>query len=201
MERPLWHHLRLLPGGDTSIGAAITTTLTIGGLFFFVGLIVGAILIHEVKADVGNASVLTIATALPFGLISLWTGLRVRTTKPIATDEAGVEMRSRRVYYGDEVGRVPVDAVVVSTKPRQVRVTIKDGRALTIFFRVNGDPDDLVGLAEIMSKHDGLEVEDWVHARLKALADDLLPDPDAIKEALADELLRRGVVVTRCEAT
>jgi hypothetical protein len=134
-------------------------------------------------------------------VISAWTGLRVRWTRPIGLDEAAVHIEQRKVYFGDEVARVPVEAVSFSTRPRQVNARMTDGRAITAFFRVNADPEDLVALAREMRMHPGLAVEDWVHGLLKRLAGELLPDPGGIREALAGELLRRGVVVTRLEVT
>ena len=81
----------------------------------------------------------------------------------------------------------------------QVSARMQDGRALTIFFRVNTDPEDLLRLGHVMRGTPGLEVEDWVHQKLSARAAELLPDPDGIKEALVTELLPRGIVITRVE--
>lgn len=200
-DRPWYHHLRLLPGGEASVGAAVATSLTLYVLFFFFGL-AGAAILRDVigaQSSFGFLEVFSVANALPCFVISAWTGLRVRATRPIAIDEAAVHIGNRKVYYGDEVARVPHEAVSFSTRPRQVSARMADGRALAAFFRVNGDPEDLIALAKEMREHPGLTVEDWVHGVLKRLADELLPDPDGIREALASELLKRGVVVTRVE--
>jgi hypothetical protein len=202
-RRPWTHHLRLLPGGDTSVAAAVATTITLYVVFLVIGAIAAAIIRDSVGplTDTlpGALEVFSLANAPPCFLISLWTGIRVRTTKTLAEDEAAVDIEQRRVYFGDEIGRVPLDAVTFSTRPRQVGAKMADDRAVTAFFRVNGDPDDLVALAREMRMHPGLAVEDFVHGTFERLCKDLLPDPQGIKEALGDELLRRGIVVTRVE--
>lgn len=201
-DRPWYHHLRLLPGGDTSIGAAITVSLTLYVAFFIFGLVSAAILrdVLRLRSSLGFLEVFSVANALPCFVISAWTGLRVRATRPIGIDEAAVHLGKRKVYFGDEVARVPREAVSFSTRPRQVSARMADGRSITAFFRVNGDPDDLMALARELRDHPGLTVEDWVHGRFERLAAELLPDPDGIREALAAELLPHGVVVTRVEA-
>lgn len=199
--RPWTHHLRLLPGGDASVGSAIALTLTLYVILFFLGLIAAAIARDAFGAQsaLGGLELFSLANAVPCFVISAWTGLRVRWTRPIGPDEAAVHIEQRKVYFGDEVARVPLEAVSFSTRPRQVNARMTDGRAVTAFFRVNADPEDLVALAREMRMHPGLAVEDWVHELLVRLAGELLPDPGGIREALAGELLRRGVVVTRLE--
>lgn len=200
-RRPWTQHLRLLPGGDANLASALATTLTLYVIFAFMGFIAALALRDALGplSDLGGIEVFSLANALPCFVVSVWTGLRVRATKPLATDEAAVDIEHRRVYFGDEIGRVPHASVTFSTKPRQVTTKMADGRGLTAFFRVNGDPDDLVALAREMREHPGLAVEDFVHGALERLCKELLPDPQGIREALADELLRRGVVVTRME--
>lgn len=202
-RRPWTHHLRILPGGDTSVAAAVATTFTLYVIFAFIGLITAVVLKQAFGSmtDFPELEVLSLANAPPCFVISLWTGLRVRATKAIAQDEAAVDIEHRRVYFGDEIGRVPLDAVTFSTRPRQVGAKMADGRTLTAFFRVNGDPDDLVALAREMRTHAGLAVEDFVHTTFERLCKELLPDPQGIREAMTDELLRRGIVVTRVEVT
>lgn len=199
--RPWYHHLRLLPGGDANVGSAVATTLTIYVLFLFFGFIAALIMrdAFGAQSSLGGLELFSLSNALPCFVIMGWTGLRVRATRPINLDEAAVHIANKKVYYGDEVARVPVDAVSFSTRPRQVSARMADGRSLTAFFRVNGDPEDLISLAREMRMHPGLAVEDWVHGMLKRLATELLPDPEGIREALASELLKRGVVVTRLE--
>lgn len=200
-RRPWTQHLRMLPGGDANIASALATTITIYVIFLVVGMIATAILRDAVGplADFGGLEIFSLGNAVPCFVVSVWTGIRVRSTKPIALDEAAVDIEHRRVYFGDEIGRVPLDSVSFSTKPRQVTTKMADGRGLTTFFRVNGDPDDLVALAREMRLHPGLAVEDFVHGALERLCKELLPDPQGIREALCDELLRRGIVVTRIE--
>lgn len=199
--RPWYHHLRLLPGGDATVGSAIATTITLYVLGLFFGFIAAMIMrdAFGAQSSLGGLEIFSLSNALPCFVISAWTGLRVRATRPIALDEAAVHIEHRKVYYGDEVARVPHTAVSFSTRPRQVSARMSDGRALTAFFRVNGDPEDLIALAREMRMHPGLAVEDWVHELLKRLATELLPDPEGIREALAAELLKRGVVVTRLD--
>jgi hypothetical protein len=201
-ERSWTRHLRLLPGGDSSAGAAIATTLVLYGVFLlFVGAPLALALGRTLgqQFDYGFLEGFSVANALPCFVIMAWTGLRVRATKPLAGDEAGVDLERRRVYFGDEVTRVPTAAVTFSIRPRQVTTKMADGRALTAFFRVNGDPEDLMALAREMRMHPGLAVEDFVHEALEKLTKELLPDPEGIREALCDDLLRRGVVITRAE--
>ena len=200
-NRPWHHHLRLLPGGDTGAGSAVAPSITRYVIFFVVGLIAAAIMRDAFGAQsaLGGLEIFSLANAAPCFVIMGWTGLRVRATRPIALDEAAVHIEHRKVYYGDEVARVPLAAVSFSTRPRQISARMADGRALTAFFRVNGDPEDLIRLAREMRMHPGLAVEDWVHDLLKRMCTELLPDPDGIREALGGELLERGIVVTRVE--
>lgn len=202
MEGRRWtHHLRLLPGGDFNVSSALATTATLYFVFLFLGWIV-AMVLHGAfgqQSEFGNLEIFSVSNALPCFVIMGWTGLRVRTTKPIAQDEAAVNIENRRVYFGDEVARVPTETVAFSTRPRQVSARMSDGRQLTAFFRVNGDAEDLLNLAREMRQHPGLAVEDWVHGALERLAHELLPDPQGIRDALADDLLKCGIVVTRVE--
>lgn len=201
--RPWRHHLRLLPGGDAGIVSALAVTATVYVIFFFVGLIAAGILqgAFGPQTDHQALEVFSLANALPCFAVSLLTGLRVRATRPLGLDEAAVHVELRRVYFGDEVGRVPQAAVSFSVRPRQATARLSDGRAVTAFFRVNADREDLIALARELEARPGLAVEDWVHERLKRLADELLPDPDGVREALARELLPCGVVVTRFEVS
>ncbi|MCO5170059.1 MAG: hypothetical protein M9894_27300 [Planctomycetes bacterium] len=201
--RPWRHHLRLLPGGDAGVGSALATSVTLYVVFFFMGLTAAGILGSSFgpQTGLGGLEVFSLANALPCFVISLWTGLRVRGSRPLGLDEAAVHLEHRRVYFGDEVPRAPRETVTFSIRPRQVSARLADGRQVTAFFRVNADPEDLVGLAREMQGCPGLAVEDWVHGLLKRLADELLPDPDGVREALAKELLRCGVVVTRFEVS
>jgi hypothetical protein len=202
MDGRRWtHHLRLLPGGDVNLVSAIATTGTLYVIFLFVGWIVAMTMNSQFgqQSDFGALEIFSVSNALPCFVIMSWTGLRVRSTKPIALDEAAVHIENRRVYFGDEVARVPTETVAFSTRPRQVSARMSDGQQLTAFFRVNGDAEDLLNLAREMRQHPGLAVEDWVHTTLERLAKELLPDPQGIREALAEDLLRRGIVVTRVE--
>jgi hypothetical protein len=200
-RRPWTHHLRLLPGGDANIASAVATTITLYVIFGFIGLITGLILVDQFRlsGELEGVGVFSITNAIPCFIIFSWMGLRVRATKPIAVDEAAVDIDRRRVYFGDEVGRVPTASVTFSIRPRQVSATMSDGRPLTVFFRVNGDPEDLIALAREMKSWPDLPVEDYVHSVLVRLTKELLPDPAGLREALADDLLRRGIVITRVE--
>jgi hypothetical protein len=202
MDGRRWtHHLRLLPGGDINVISAVATTGTLYFIFLFFGWIVALALQSNfgLQSSLGALEIFSVSNALPCFVIMGWTGLRVRATKPIAPDEAAVHLEHRRVYFGDEVARVPTSTVAFSTRPRQVSARMSDGKLLTAFFRVNSDAEDLLNLAREMRMHPGLAVEDWVHTTLERLAKELLPDPQGIREALAEDLLKRGVVVTRLE--
>lgn len=190
--------LRLLPGGHLGALAGVVIT---GGLWVICmpfTLVCALIFRREYPELFGSQlNVFSLANGPPLLLIALWAGLRIRFSKPIEPDEAAVDLRTRRVYYGDDVTRVPRAAVAFSIRPRRAGARLADGRAVTASFRVNADAADLVRLARVMQEHAGLAVEDWVHTRLAALARDMLPDPDGVREALAGELLELGVVVTR----
>jgi hypothetical protein len=75
-----------------------------------------------------------------------------------------------------------------------------DGRILTLFFRVNSDPEDLLALGRALKLKPGLAVEDYVHEEVAGTVGEMLPDPDGIRDALVERLLRRGIVITRVEA-
>ena len=197
-ERSWTHHLRMLPGGDSDITSAIVAT----GLLYLFLLLVGlggALFITDVWGvfGVGPFQTFSMANALPCVVIAVWTGIRVRTTKHVALDEAAADLKRKRVYYGDEVGRVPNDAIVFSVRPRQVTTKMADGRPLTIFYRVNADPEDLLTLGRTLRRHPGLATEDYVHEQLQAAAAELLPDPKGIRESLTSKLLPKGIVITR----
>jgi hypothetical protein len=201
--RPWWHQVRLLPGGDQGVATAIVVTGAIYLLFLFMGWLAAFIFMQKAGISSDDFGVaggsFAVGNGLPLLIIVGWTGLRVRLSQPIERDEAAADLAGRRVFFGDETPRVPRGAYVVSTRPRQVSARMQDGRAMTIFFRVNTDPEDLLRLGHVMRGTPGLEVEDWVHQKLSARATELLPDPDGIKDALVTELLPRGIVITRVE--
>ena len=114
-------------------------------------------------------------------------------------EEAAADLRTKRVFYGDEIGRVPKSAVVFSVKPRQITARMADDRPLTVFFRVNSDPEDLLILGERLEAQPGLAVEGWVSEEATTVVRELLPDPQGIREALSSKLLPSGVVITRVE--
>ncbi len=190
--------LRLLPGGHLGALAGVVVT---GGVWLVCMpfTLIGAFVFRKEFPELfgSQLNVLSLANGPPLLLIAVWAGLRVRLTKPLEPDEAAVDLRTRRVYFGDDVTRVPKVAVAFSIRPRRAGARLADGRGVTASFRVNADAADLVRLARVMQEHAGLAVEDWVHLRLEALARDMLPDPDGIREALGRELLELGVVVTR----
>jgi len=198
--RPWYHHLRLLPGGDSDVWSAIIATGLLYVVLLIPGGILAAVLHTSLGSEVGPFSGMGLANGVPCMVIAMWTGLRVRGSKPIDVDEAAADLKRRRVYYGDEVARVPNDAVVFSIKPRQVSAEMADGRRLTLFFRVNSDPEDLLGLGRALKRHAGLAVEDYVHSHVESKVKELLPDPQGIRDAMTEELLRRGIVITRAEA-
>jgi hypothetical protein len=202
-EQRHWsHHLRLLPGGEQNVAAALATTAVVyicslipGG--FITGLVYA--MAKDAGADLGVVSWFSILNAFPCLVVSAWTGLRVRTSKPIEVDEVAVDVLRRRVFFGDEVGRVPRTAFVAPARPRQLLARIQDGRSVTVSYRINTDVEDLSRLARTLSKRQGLLVEDWVHEQVNEVAKALLPDPDGLREALRDDLLPRGIVITRVE--
>lgn len=201
-QRHWTHNLRLLPGGESNVASALATTAVIYVCCLMPGGIM-ALVVHEwakdAGADLGFGSGFSITNALPCLVISLWTGLRVRNSKPIEVDEVAVDVLRRRVFFGDELGRVPRTAFVAPARPRQLLAKLLDGRSVTVFYRINTDVEDLSRLAKTLSKRPGLLVEDWVHEQVTEVAKVLLPDPEGLREALRDDLLPRGIVVTRVE--
>ena len=204
MERRSWtQHLRLLPGGEADVGSALVAT----GVLYLTLLAVGtalALALHQGAPSVGPFTWFGLANALPCAVIALWTGMRVRTSKHIGLDEAAADLERARVFFGDEVSRVPERAVVLSIRPRQVSVPMADGRRLTVFYRINADPGDLLELARLLherSAHGALTADDYVHEVVSRGAKELLPDPEGIRQALAEQLLRQGVVLTRAEVS
>ena len=198
-ERSWTQHLRMLPGGDADVTSAVVAT----GLLYFVLLCVGGIgawiVTDNVAMDFGPIGGFSLANSLPCMVIAVWTGFRVRGSKHIGREDAAADLEQKRVYYGDEVARVPKSAVVFSIRPRQISVAMADERPLTIFFRVNSDPDDLLSLGEVLKYEPGLAVEDWVHREAARTVAELLPDPTGCKEALTTLLLPHGIVITRAE--
>jgi hypothetical protein len=200
VESRSWtQHLRLLPGGDADVASALIASGILYVVFLVIGWIAASLFVNSIQVDLGPIGPLSLGNTLPCAVIAMWTGLRVRGTKHIGVEEAAADLKRKRVFYGDEVARVPNAAVVFSIRPRQVTVAMADERALTLFFRVNSDPEDLLTLGRVLSRHPGLAVEDWVHEEAKLTVADMLPDPDGIREAMTSKLLPKGIVVTRVE--
>lgn len=200
MEGRSWtQHLRLLPGGDADVASALIASGILYLVLLCVGGIAASLVMSAVHVDFGPIGGFSLANTVPCVVIAVWTGIRVRTTKHIALDEAAADLKRKRVFYGDEVARVPKAAVVFSIRPRQIRVEMADGRPLTLFFRVNADPEDLLTLGRTLKRHPGLAVEDWVHEMASTTVAEFLPDPAGIREAMTTKLLPKGIVVTRAE--
>lgn len=199
-KRRLRHHLRLLPGGDSDVSSALVGT----GLLYVVLLAVGgslvALLDRHLPSGIGAFSGFGLASAVPCLVIALWTGLRIQRSKHIAVDEAAVDMELRRVFYGDEITRVPRRALVVPTRPRRIEGQMKDGRRVAVYFRVNSDPEDLLALGEALQpRAEAATLEELVDELATPLVAQLVPDPEGVREALGRQMLERGVVVTRTE--
>ena len=114
-------------------------------------------------------------------------------------EEAAACARLNRVYYGDQTPRVPLDAQVVSVRPRQIPLRLKDGRTLALFFRADEEKEQLLQVAETLAAHPGLELEDYVAEIARPVAEMLLPDPEGVVDHLRRKLSPDGVVVTRGE--
>lgn len=198
-DRPWTQHLRMLPGGDADVASALIATGILYLVLLGVGSIASYFVTRAVSMDFGPISWFSLANSLPCTAIALWTGVRVRSSKHIGREEAAADLIRRRVFYGDEVARVPKDAVVFSVRPRQVTVTMADERPLVLFFRVNSDPEDVLALGGVLKYEPGLAVEDWVHREAQRTVGELLPDPTGCKDALTTLLLPHGIVVTRAE--
>ncbi|RMG16952.1 MAG: hypothetical protein D6731_04975 [Planctomycetota bacterium] len=199
MGRRSWtHHLRLLPGGDSDVASGIVATALLYLGLLVVGLIGSALAVRSLGGfSFGPLRLFSLANAFPCLVIAGWTGWRIQRTKHIEEDQVAVDLERRRVYFGDEVGRVPKGAVVFSVTPRQVRVALADGRPATVYYRVNADPDDLLVLGRTLRRHAGLATEDYVHSVVSRLAGEILPDPQGLRDAAGRELLAKGIVVTR----
>lgn len=198
-ERSWTQHLRMLPGGDSDVTSAIIATGLLYVILGLIGLGIGEAVVRSISFDFGPMGSLSVANSLPCLVIAVWTGIRVRTTKHIGIDEAAVDLKRKRVFYGDEVARVPSAAVVFSVRPRQATVSMADDRRVTLFFRVNSDPEDLITLGRTLRRHPGLATEDYVHQVAEKVVADLLPDPDGVKDAMTNKLLSKGIVITRAE--
>jgi len=194
-------HVRLLPGGDTDLWTAVMASGALAFVLWMVGGVI-ALIFHQMlrgRVDLGPAGVFSMSMSLPAGVLALWVGVRVARSKVLPQDEAGVDLRARRVFFWEDAVRVPLHAVLVPVKPRQVQVTLSDGRPLRLFFRANTVPDDMILLARQLRRAGDLALEDWVDQLARAYAKDTLPDPDGIKEGLGKELLEKGVILTRVE--
>jgi hypothetical protein len=198
-SRSWTHHLRLLPGGDSDLTSALVTTCLVYLVLLLPGLI-AALALESTLSSSGVFSRLSVANGVPWAVIGVWTGLRVRSSRWISPDEAAVDLDRRRVFYGDEVGRVPARARVFSIRSRQATTTLADGRRLVVLFRVNADPDDLVALAR--ATREGWDGEGTVEAlvdeHLRAVPE-MLPDVDGIETVLRRTLLKKGILLSRVE--
>lgn len=198
--RSLLLHLRLLPGGDKDLPMVLLVCGGLGTLLWLIGLIAGLILLRDLRDQLGPISVVSIATGLPLAVLGAWTGLRGYRSKPLGEDEAGVDLARQRVYLPQAALRVPQRAVLLPIRPRQVQVTLEDGRPLRLVFRAHSDPRDLLRLARLLGEPREVTLEEWVEAQAREFVRDTLPDPGAIREALGEELLRKGVVLTHLQA-
>ncbi|HBP20102.1 MAG TPA: hypothetical protein DEA08_20220 [Planctomycetes bacterium] len=196
-ERHWTAHLRLLPGGDTDVASGLLGSAVLFGIVFVVCAI-PALAFYR-RFVWGPLVPLAMAGALPSAVVGLWTGLRVLRSKPIGIEEAAACARLNRVYYGDQTPRVPLDAQVVSVRPRQIPLRLKDGRTLALFFRADEEKEQLLQVAETLAAHPGLELEDYVAEIARPVAEALLPDPEGVVDHLRRKLGPDGVVVTRGE--
>jgi len=200
-DRSWTHHLRLLPGGDADTSSAVLSTLALYFVLGILGLITGGLVHDGFPSELQVVAVIGMGNALPLAVIGGWTAVRIRGSKAIASDQAAADLDNRRVFYGDEVARVPRRARVFSIRPRQLTAELADGRSLRLFYRVNADPDDLVALARALRDDPDLSVEDYVARYVRETAADMLPDPEGVREAVAHDLLKKGVVITRAESS
>ncbi len=199
-HRPWTHHLRLLPGGEADVASGVVATAVVFGGLLYLELIVSMVVLEMVRLRLDPLVALSMFGAFPCAVLALWIAIRIQTTQPIALDEAAAWPARERVYYGDELPRVPTAARIVSLRPRRVTLRLIDGRPFVLTFRANDDPDDLLALARALAAAGAeADLEALVRAKVEALVGELLPDLDGIREALAAELLPLGVVVTRGE--
>ena len=188
-ERPLILHLRVLPGGDSNIGVALFKTL-----FIYAGLLIFAfvaLLILGAKTPLEFAS----ANALPCAVIALWTAWRVHRSQPIATNQVGVDPAKNRVWLGSDVFRVPGRALVLPLSPRRWSGPLQDGRTLTVAYRLDPDPRDVIALGRNLAQEE-LDLPGYVEGVLAGYGRSLLPDPAGVLEVARNELLQLGVILT-----
>lgn len=198
-HRPWTHHLRLLPGGEADAASGVVGTVVVFGGLVYVELIALKVLLDVSRTRLDPLLALSLVGAFPCAVIALWLAIRIQTTQPIALDEAAAWPAREKVYYGDELPRVPRAARIVSLRPRRVTLRLIDERPFVLTFRANDDPDDLLALACALLAAGETDLEALVRAKVEGLAGELLPDIEGIREALAAELLPLGVVVTRGE--
>ena len=200
-SRSWTHHLTLLPGGELGLRSALITCVLVYCACFFLGLI-GAMLFLELAGFLNNSDpivVFGLANGFPCAVLGLWTGLRVRSSQPLQPDQAAVDLRHRRVLFGDEASHAPKRARVLPVHPRQAHATLLDDRPLQIEYRANADAQDLLLLARALdnAELDGeAALERFVQDVLERLARTLIPDPEGLRAALTHDLLEHGVVLT-----
>lgn len=187
--RPSILHLCVLPGGDSNVGVALFTTLfAYAGLLFFA---VVALVIVGAKTPLEFAA----ANALPCAVIALWTAWRMHRSQPIATDQVGVDPARNRVWLGSDVFRVPARALVLPLSPRRWSGPLQDGRTLTVAYRLDPDPRDVINLGRNLAQEE-LDLPGYVEGVLSGYAQSLLPDPAGVLEVARNELLSLGVILT-----
>lgn len=202
MRRHWTSHLRLLPGGDSDPAVGLGVSLLLYGVSLIFGLIFGLVASSQIAMNDPNlawVSSLSVANALPAALLGFWILRRLRSTQPIDADVVAVDLRRRRLYPGDEVGRAPQGALLLPARPRQAHTELADGTTLKLLYRVNRDPDELLRLARLLEAK-GQSLEDWVREYLAVTVPGLLPDPAGVEAGLSAELLRHGILLTQARA-
>ena len=119
MRRHWTSHLRLLPGGDSDPAVGLGVSLLLYGVSLIFGLIFGLVASSQIAMNDPNlawVSSLSVANALPAALLGFWILRRLRSTQPIDADVVAVDLRRRRLYPGDEVGRAPQGALLLPAR-------------------------------------------------------------------------------------
>jgi hypothetical protein len=176
------------------MAGATLTTLGLYTILLLTGLFVG-FAVPGLRGLLGPLGVLALSNALPCSVIALWTGWRLHTTQPIDTDEVAVDPRRYKVWRGAEVYRVPARALVLPLAQRRWSGPLRDGRTLTLSYRLDPDPRDVLELGQELER-DELDLAGYVGGVLAGYAGGLLPDPAAVREVAQDALLPRGVILT-----
>src|SRR5690606_34091007 len=148
-RRPWSHQLRLLPGGEADVASAVIGTSVLAFILWWFGFTLALALQSSLPGG-GGFPAFGLACAFPCAVVAAWVVVRVHRTQPISLEDAAAWPERGKVYFGDELPRVPTPARIIPLRPRRVTLRLIDGRPFVLTFRANDDPDDLLALARAL---------------------------------------------------